>query len=282
MSASTVRTILPLSIITCTSMLAMDLYLPAVPTLQRSLGIDVTQAQATVAVFLAGLAASQLLWAEMLTRLGPRRCVQTGVLLLILGGVGCALAPNITVLLAMRLLQGVGAGVATVIAPSVVRATLSASDAVRGFASISMIESIVPAAGPVLGVALLLRTDWRGLFWVLSAMTLLVLPFVVRITPAALPGLDRAVDASYGRIVSNSRYRRLALSHALCVGALLTFVASAPQLMVNALGLGASAFAMLQVLGVAVFFVLASQSGRISLRIGPARAVQLCPSGKGA
>lgn len=39
MSASTVRTILPLSIITCTSMLAMDLHLPAVPTLQRSLGM---------------------------------------------------------------------------------------------------------------------------------------------------------------------------------------------------------------------------------------------------
>lgn len=274
MSPSPVRTILPLSIVTCTSMLAMDLYLPAVPLLQRSLGIDVTLAQATVAVFLAGLAASQLLWAEAMTRLGPRRSVHLGVWLLVLGSVGCALAPNIELLLAMRLLQGVAAGAATVVAPSVVRATLSDADAVRGIATISMVESIVPAAGPVLGAALLLHTDWRGLFWMLSALTLLVLPFVVRVTPHELPGLDRAVDASYGRIVSNRKYRRLALSHALCVGAVLTFVASAPQLMVNALGLGASAFATLQVLGVAAFMVMASQSGRISKRIGPARAVQ--------
>jgi len=63
-----VRTIVPLSIVTCTSMLAMDLFLPAVPTLQRALDIDVVLAQATIAVFLAGLAASQLLWAEVLTR----------------------------------------------------------------------------------------------------------------------------------------------------------------------------------------------------------------------
>src|SRR3989337_2383557 len=70
MTSASVRTILPLSIVTCTSMLAMDLYLPAVPTLQQSLGIDVALAQSTIAVFLAGLAASQLLWAEVLTRIG--------------------------------------------------------------------------------------------------------------------------------------------------------------------------------------------------------------------
>jgi DHA1 family bicyclomycin/chloramphenicol resistance-like MFS transporter len=274
-TSASVRTILPLSIVTCTSMLAMDLYLPAVPALQHSLGIDVTLAQSTVAVFLAGLAASQLLWAEVLTRLGPRRCVLVGVSLLALGSVAAALAPNIGVLLAMRLLQGVGAGVATVVAPSVVRATLSGNDAVRGFASISMVESIVPAAGPVLGAALLLHTDWRGLFWVLSALTVSVLPFVIRITPKELPGIDLALEASYGRILSNRKYLRLALSHALSVGALLTFVASAPQLMANSLALGPSAFATLQVFGVAAFFVLASQSGRISRRIGAPGAVQL-------
>lgn len=92
MAASSVRTILPLSIVTCTSMLAMDLYLPAVPTLEPSLGIDVTLAQGTIAVFLAGPAASQLLWAEVLTRLGPRLCVQSGLSLLVLSSVGCARA----------------------------------------------------------------------------------------------------------------------------------------------------------------------------------------------
>src|SRR5688572_2102423 len=107
MSHASARTTLPLAIVTCTSMLAMDLFLPAVPTLQRGLGIDVERAQATIAVFLAGLAASQLLWAEALNRWGPRRTVQVGISLLVVGGIGCALAPGIEVLLAMRLIQGV-------------------------------------------------------------------------------------------------------------------------------------------------------------------------------
>jgi hypothetical protein len=58
------------------------------------------------------------------------------------------------------------------------------------------------------------------------------------------------------------------------VGGLLAFVASAPQLMVNSLGMGSSGFAILQVAGVAAFMVMATQSGRLSQRLGPARAVQ--------
>ncbi len=275
MSRASLRTVLPLAAITCTSMLAADLYLPAVPRLQEALGIDVTLAQATVAIFFAGLAVSQLLWAELMKHWGPRRAVLVGGSLLALASAGAALASNIDVLLTMRLLQGLAAGVSTVVSPSVIRAMLDDTDAVRGIAAISMIEAMVPAAGPVLGAALLLSVDWRGLFWIVAIMSVVALPLIVRVTPVELPGLDHSVDASYRRILANRKYRRLALSHALCVGGLLTFVASAPQLVVNALGLQVSAFATLQVLGVATFMVMASQSGRISHRIGPARAVQL-------
>ena len=80
--------------------------------------------------------------------------------------------------------------------------------------------------------------------------------------PPRLPGLDTTVRVSYADILGNGRFLRLALSHALTFGALLTFVASSPQLMHHAIGLGASAFASLQVLGVMSFMGMASQSVR--------------------
>jgi predicted MFS family arabinose efflux permease len=275
MPQPSVRTILPLSLVTCTSMLAMDLILPAVPSLQAALGVDVARAQATVSTFLVGLAASQLLWGEALTRGGPRRSVRLGVWLLVAASLGCAVARNIEQLLWMRLLQGLAAGAAPVVASSVVRATLSGADAVRGMAAIAMVESIVPALGPVLGVILLAYVDWRGLFWVLGGLTLLVLPFVIRAAPDELPGLDRSVNAGYASILRQRRYVRLALSHALAMGALLTFIASAPQLMVNTSSSGPSAFALLQVLGVAAFAGVASQAGRMSRAVGAPTTVQV-------
>ena len=275
MSSSSVRTVLPLALVTCTSMLAMDFYLPAVPSLQTWFGIEVTLAQATIAVFLAGLAASQLLWAEVMARLGPRASVHVGVWLLIAASVGAAFAANIEALIVMRTIQGIAAGAATVVAPSVVRATLADADAVRGLAAIAMVEAIIPAVGPALGAVVLAHFDWRMTFAIVAVATLAVLPFAVRAAPRELPGLDRSVSSSYRSILANRRYTRLALSHALSMGALLTFVASAPQLMAHALELGASAFAVLQLIGVAAFMIFASQAGRISARIGAPRAVQL-------
>lgn len=271
---ASIRTILPLAFVTGVSMAAMDLYLPAVPALQAGMGISVPLAQATIAVYLAGLAGAQLLWGELLNRLGPRRCMEVGLALLALTSLGCALAPGIEMLLALRLLQGVAAAAATVVAPTVVRATLGDADVVRGIAAISMVEAIVPAAGPVLGALLLPFIGWRGTFWLLAALALLVLPWVVRIAPRRLPGLDLAHDAGYLGIVRNRRFLRLATSHALCIGALLTFLASAPQLLQHALGLGTAAFAGLQVLGVGSFMLGATQSGRLAARLGHARVVR--------
>lgn len=275
MSSATVRTILPLALVTCTSMLAMDFYLPAVPSLQRTFDIDVSIAQATIAVFLTGLAASQLAWAEVMARFGPRQSVRLGVWVLVFASVGAAIAPSIELLIALRAIQGFAAGAATVVAPCVVRATLADTDAVRGLAAIAMVEAIVPAAGPALGAVLLSYSDWRAMFWIIAVTTLALIPFALRAVPHELPGLDRQISSAYRTILTNRRYMRLALSHALSMGALLTFVASAPHLMIHALDGGPTEFALLQLIGVAAFMILASQSGRISARITSRRAIQL-------
>jgi predicted MFS family arabinose efflux permease len=117
--------------------------------------------------------------------------------------------------------------------------------------------------------------SWRGTFWILALAGLIVLPIVLRITPRELPGLDHSTPAGYRRVLANRRFLRIILSHALTVGALLMFVASAPQLLRNVYGLGAGAFATLQVVGVAGFIITASRSSRIAGRLGNGRAVKL-------
>lgn len=276
MSKPSMRTVLPLATITAASMLTMDLYLPAVPAMQRDLGITVAQGQLTIAIFLLGLAASQLVWGEMLHRIGPRRCVQTGLLVLILTSFGCALAPDLTMLLGLRLVQGIAAGAATVVVPTVVRATLPEQDGVRGIAAIAMIEAIVPAAGPVLGTALLLIADWRTTFAIIGVIALVTAPFALRATPLALPGTEeKAGRVGYRALLRNWHFVGLALAHSLSFGALIAFVASAPQVLPAIAGTSQSGFALAQVCGVAGFIVAASQAGRISSRLGPRHAIQL-------
>ena len=264
-----------MALVTCTSMLTMDLYLPAIPGLLQGLGISVEQGQATVALFLAGLALSQLVWGAALHRFGPRRCVVVGITGLLGATLGCALATNGTTLLAMRFVQGVAAGAATVVAPSVIRATLPEKDGVRGIAAIAMGEASGPAAGPVAGTALLLFTDWRGTFWAIAMLTLLAMPFAISASPSRLPGQGAFAAVGYRHLLRDGRYLRIALCHALGFGALITFVASAPQFLAQDYALGPGWFAFTQALGVGAFILVASRVGRISDAIGVPRAIQL-------
>ncbi|MCC2674549.1 MAG: proP [Ramlibacter sp.] len=271
MSSAAIRTVLPLATITCTAMLAMDLYLPAVPDMQSGLGLSIPQGQATVAIFLAGLAASQLFWGEALHRWGARRCTAAGLVLLVGGSVGCALANDYAWLMAMRLLQGIGGGASTVVVPAVIKSTLSERDSHRGIAAVSMIEAIVPAAGPVLGTLLLLVADWRWTFGLVALLAFAAAPFALRASPAAPPA-HVASGAGYGALLRDGRFVRLALAHSLSFAALFVFVASGPQVLNPSWGM--HAFAVAQVVGVAAFIVAASQSGRIGDRLGRARTVQ--------
>lgn len=260
------RVVAPMAGLTAAGMLAMDLVLPAVPTLQAELGVSVAAGQATLSVFLLALAASQLVWGEVLTRHGPRRTALLGTLLLLAGTAGCALARDITPLLAWRFVQGLGAGAATVVAPSVIRATLPAHEATRGLGWVAMIESLVPACGPVLGAALLLLADWRGLFWALLAATLALTPWALAATPRVLPGVHAHEHASHAALLRDPLFTRPALAHALAFAALFCFVASAPQMLRLSAGWGAAGFAALQALGVAAFLVSTGVTGRLSHR----------------
>ena len=160
------------------------------------------------------------------------------------------------------------------VAPTVIRATVAEKDGVRGIAAIAMVEAVVPAAGPVAGTALLVFTDLRGTFWAIALLVLVASPFALRAAPAKLPGHEMPAAVGYLPLLRDARYVRVALCHALGFGALLTFVASAPQVFLQAFGLGPGSFALAQAIGVGTFILLASQAGRISDRIGVSRAIQ--------
>lgn len=264
--SSIYRTSLPLASLTAVGMLATDLYLPAVPTLSQELGGSLTQSQATLAVFMAALAISQLLWGWASDHFGERRTVLAGTALLAMASVVCALAPNIETLLVARIVQGLGAGAATVVVPVLIRKQFSEADAVKSIAVVAMAESVIPAAGPVAGAVVIAYADWRLTFWLVALPTLLLLPVISAIVADGRRPAPQTAAASwsFGPVLRNVAFMRYALSYALMFGALLAFVASAPHIATDWLGQPVSAFAFLQVCGVAAFMLGAAGGGRLA------------------
>lgn len=271
------RLAIPLASLTALGLLASDLYLPAIPVMRAELGASITSAQATMAVFMAALALSQLAWGWAADRFGDRRTIVAGTVLLGGGSLLCALAPGIESMLAGRLVQGLGAGAATVAVPALIRRRFDAADAVKALAVVAMVESTIPALGPVAGTAIVLHASWRSTFWLIAVLALLLLPLVARIVgaaPAPLPpageetGAGAAGGGGYLPLLRNRLYMRYALSYAAMFGALLMYVASAPVLVTHALGLGIEAFAALQIFGVLAFMAGAAVAVRMVKSLG--------------
>ncbi|WP_395402625.1 MFS transporter [Pseudoduganella sp. UC29_106] len=194
---------MPLASLTAVGLLASDLYLPALPSMGAELAASIPAAQATMALFMIALALSQLVWGWAADHFGDRWTILAGTALLAGGSLLCALAPGIDAMLAGRLVQGLGAGAATVAVPALIRRRFSETDAVSALAMVAMAESVIPAIGPAVGAAIVLYAGWRVTFWVIAVMSVALMPLAARIVGAAIEarvGAGLRAEARYWRM----------------------------------------------------------------------------------
>lgn len=181
-----------LAAMTAISALSVDMSLPAQPTLARTFGVDEATTQLTLSLYLLGFASAQLVTGYLSDALGRRRVVVTGMVLFTAAGVACALSPSIEVLLACRVLQGIGAASAPVIARAMVRDTHAEAQAARLLSSMLAALAIAPMIAPMIGGALLTTLGWRSIFATLALCGAALLAVAAATLAETLPPERRA------------------------------------------------------------------------------------------
>ena len=135
---------LPVFLAASSSMLATDLYLPAIPFLPDALNGDAVGAQYTLAVFFATFAVGQLVFGAM-ADLYDRRLILTGALTAFaLASAACALAETMDMLIFMRAIQGFSAAAGTALAPAILREAGDDSVVVRLTSIVSSVAGHFP------------------------------------------------------------------------------------------------------------------------------------------
>lgn len=110
---------LSLGLLSAIGLFALDMYLPALPTIRASLNANSHEVQASLISFFAAMAVSQIAYGPLSDMFGRKRPLYVGLALYAIGAIGCALSPSIEWLIAFRFLQGMGACAGVVIsAPS--------------------------------------------------------------------------------------------------------------------------------------------------------------------
>ena len=148
--------------------LTLDLYLPALPRITEELSVTSSVTQLTLTGTLAGLAFGQLIVGPLSDSLGRRKPLIAGIVLHMLASVVCLLAPNIAVLSVGRVLQGIGASAAVVVAIAVVGDLFAGSAAATVLSRLMLVLGVAPVVAPSLGAAVLLHASWHWVFGVLG------------------------------------------------------------------------------------------------------------------
>ncbi|WP_367352159.1 multidrug effflux MFS transporter [Achromobacter animicus] len=252
-----------MGLVTLTPM-AIDIYLPSLPAMAHAFDEPIGALQASITLFIFAVGLGQVLIGPLADRYGRRPVALCGALAYLAGSALGAAATSLDVFYAARIVQGLGACSASLVAFAAVRDCFSPAVGARVYSYLNGALCTVPALAPMVGGMLALHAGWRSTFvfmavFALALAALLALRFEeTRAKPGHRPGALYSLPR-YAPIVASSRFLYFACFGMAGMAMILVFVSAAPVVLVQQLGyseLGFSAwFGGNAAINIAAFFL---------------------------
>lgn len=240
-----------LGLLTAFAPMSTDMYLPAFTAIAMDFGVSMSIVQATLAVYFAGTALGQIAYGPISDLYGRKPPLYVGLLLYIVASVGCAVAPNVEVLLVMRLLQAVGASAGMVIARAIVSDLFDHVGGARAFSRMMLVMGVAPILAPLAGGQLFVWLGWRAIFWVLAAFGLLCLVMCAAGLRESHPPQRRssadwvARMGGFIELLREPGFLGHAIVGALAMSAMFAYIAGSPFVFIELYGVPATHFGFL-------------------------------------
>ena len=255
--------------------LAVDMYLPGWPDVQRTLDTSASAVQLTLTTFLLGLAAGQLVAGPLSDRVGRRLPLLAGIAGFVVFSVACALAPTIGALIVLRFVQGFAGGAGISVSRAIVRDLGDGELAARNFSLLILVNNLGPIVAPVVGGQLLHVTDWRGIFVVLAGAAAVLLAVAFRTVPETLRTGARtvgglgAMGAALREVGRDRVFLGYAISSGLVFAALLAYIAGSSFVLQDIYGLSPQAFSLFFAANGLGLVAMTHVNGRLIGRMSP-------------
>lgn len=268
--------IILLAALAATSAFAIDLYLPALPTIVESLDTTMGHVQQTLSIFMLGVAGSQLIYGPLSDRFGRKPILVFGLILFFLASLLCALAQSVEQLIGLRLLQALGGGVGAVLVRAIVRDLYQGEQAAKAFSLIMLVMMVAPLVAPLIGGQLLLWFSWRSIFVALGIFAFLQLLSVALWLPETHPEKARRI-LSLTSIRENYRVvltHRQAMGNFLCscfsYAGLFAFITGSPFVYIQYFDVSVEYFGLLIGSNILMASLMSWVNGRVVEKVGMA------------
>lgn len=274
MFGSLARPALILGLLSCIGPFAIDMYLPAMPVIGKSLSVSPQVMQNTITAYFASFGVAQMFYGPWADHAGRKVPLYAGIAMFVLGTLLCMTAGSATDLIAGRFVQGLGGAALGVVPRAIVRDMMTGAAATRMMSRIFLVFSVSPMLAPLVGSALLVLTGWRGIFAALLIASVASLALLTFAQPETLaPDNRRPFRMGFllrgcGELFFDKSFLLLTFIGAFGFGSFFIFLAAASYVYQEGFGLSSTGFSLAFAVN-AVAFIGASQgAGRAAERFG--------------
>lgn len=210
--------------------MAMNVFLPSLPTMGAHFGTTAAVMGLSVGIYLAASAVIQLFAGPVADNIGRRPVILGALAVFCLATLGCIYAPNLALFMVFRMIQAF-AVVGMVLGRAVVRDMVPMEEAGSRIAYVTMGMAVVPMLAPALGGALDQAFGWQANFWLLLAagLGLTALAWADLGETGTRRGLTmRAQFGEYPELLRSPRFWGYCLAGAFAGGAFFSYLGGAP------------------------------------------------------
>ncbi|WP_193166260.1 multidrug effflux MFS transporter [Microbulbifer hainanensis] len=269
-----------LGLLSCVGPFAIDMYLPALPVIADSFGAPVEATQYTLMSFFVAFGVCQLFYGPAADMFGRKPPLYFGLILFALASLGCAFAPTIEWLIALRFVQGIGAAAVMSIPRAIIRDRYTGTEATRLMTTVMLVISISPMLAPLAGSALIGPFGWPSVFIAVAAATVVSLLLAGFKLPESLAPADRvpfefgAMRSAFATLLRDPAYMGLTLIGGLGMSSFFVFLSTASFLYTGHYGLTSTQFSLAFALNALGFFTASQFAANLGERFGSANVVR--------
>lgn len=228
----------------------IDPFLPSFPAIADHFGVESRLIQLSLTSVTIGFALGQLIIGPLSDAYGRRTPLLVVTALFAISTVAVIFSPTAEVFIVLRLLMGMSAAAATVIAQAIIRDLFSGMSQMKMLARTYLIQGAAPIIGPLVGSAASEFSGWQTMFWIMAMFGLLLLIGNHRYLIETLPiekrraSTPRGLLRGYRNVIRDRIYVGLVLFAGFQISALFVYLNTVPFLYQETFGLSEGEFGL--------------------------------------
>jgi DHA1 family bicyclomycin/chloramphenicol resistance-like MFS transporter len=280
MTSNFLRTAVILGLLSAIGPFAIDMYLPALPTIGQDLGAGTVAVQMSLLVFFLSMGFGQIVVGPISDMVGRKAPLYFGLALFVAGSIGSALAPDIGWLIAFRFIQGFGACAGMVVPRAVVRDLHTGTEAARLMSLLMLVFSISPILAPLTGSFIIEGFGWRAVFWAVTIAALIAVVLLAFGLKETRPAGHR-VGSSFGSalagykfLMGDRNFLGLTFIGGFGISSFFVYLANSSFVIIDHYGMSPSQYSLFFSVNAVSFFSVSQMSGWLTEKYGLKRTIR--------